>query len=100
MLGCKTTRSEGQGRGAVRAAAPRAQQLVTVGPVWAHRAVGGGRVAVGVAGGAAAVAGRCIRGRAITAGHVGTVLRAIVGGAGDGAARVGAARVEDVIPLG
>ena len=85
MLGCKTTRSEGQGRGAVRAAAPRAQQLVTVGPVWAHRAVGGGRVAVGVAGGAAAVAGRLYRGRAITAGHVGAVLRAR-GGAGDGAA--------------
>ena len=96
MLGCKTTRSEGQGRGAVRAAAPRAQQLVAVGPVWAHRAVGGGRGAVGVAGGAAAGAGRLYREGARAARHVGAELRAIVGGAGDGARSIAI----DVIPLG
>ena len=79
-----------------RAVVPRAQQLVVVGPIWAHRAIRGGRVAVGVAGGAAAGAGRLYRGRARTGGPRGAVgaFRASTGGAGDGAARA-----IDVTPL-
>ena len=96
VLGCNIAKSEGQGSGAVRAALPQAQQLVAVGPVWAHRAVGGGRGAVGVAGGAAAGAGRLYRGRARTGGPRGAVgaFRASIGGAGEGAAVV-----VNVIPL-
>ena len=88
----------GATRRAGRAGVPGAQQLVAVIPVRTHRAVCGGRGAVGIVTGATSTAviiahadGR----RARAARHVGAVLRAIVGGAGDGAFVV-----KDVIPLG
>ena len=85
-----------------RAGLPRTQQLVAVIPVRTHRAVCGGRGAVGVAG-ASNVRGRGGWGvvdivrtdgrRARAARHVGAVFRAR-GGAGEAGAAV-----ENVIPL-
>ena len=80
-----------------RAGLPGAQQLVTVGPVRAHRAVSGGRGTVGIVTGSTSAFvvivhtdGR----RAVSAGHVGSVFRAVVGGAGDSA--IG---VVNIVPL-
>ena len=83
-----------------RAGLPHAQQLIVVGPGGAHRAVRGGRGAVGVAG-ASLVATRVVdivhtdgrRARTGSGGAVGA-FRASIGGAVDGAAAA-----IDVIPL-